>query len=256
MINDTYKRKTTLELAQNEHDVPAKQIDDVRRQHHWLSTFSRLVRANAFVRGLAGSFAFISLFSEIVGLENYETARAINAMIIGWDWVAGQIGSAIGFIPFVPEVDVITVNIIVFMTSVTIPSLFGTYEMVQPIWSARNKDEFFMTMVLPPLMGLGLAYLFLVGPYMYFTGNFEWLKSDVPHLFADSTLMHVLSQSQYYAYIGMSLLLPFQVAMLVKPYRHAVLLVSGCLFTVQSLYFAPMIGDVIRQFADTMYSLN
>lgn len=220
----------------------------------WRHHARKALQANAFCRGMAGSFALISLFSETVSLENYETADAINAIIIGWDRIAGSVGRWIGVLPLMPALDATVINILIFLASVTLPSLFGILELVGPIWKERNRREWFVTFVLPPAMFLSLGYIFVCGPLLFFTGNLEFLKQSVPEGLPDNAFMTFTSQSHYLSYVLMSLVMPFIVALLIKPYRRGVLLIAGALCTVEVLYFAPVAGDQVRAFTRWMQS--
>ena len=211
------------------------------------------VKANAFFRGVVGSFALISLFAEAVSLENYEVARAINAIVVGWDHIARWIGNAIGWLPFVPELDATFVNILAFLVSVTIPALFGILELVRPLWGNRHQQAWLVTMVLPAGMFICLSFLFVCGPLLFFSGNLEFLKQSVHEGLPQNPFMMVASQAHYLSYLLMSLVMPFVVALLLKAYRFGVLMTAGIIFTVQALYFAPVVGDWVRLFSEAMH---
>lgn len=125
---------------------------------------------------------------------------------------------------------------------------------MRPIWDNSNKQEWFIARVLPPILMACISYIFIFGPLLFFTGNFEFLKQSHPEGLPGSGLMSFASQLHYLSFVFLSLVMPFVFALFVKPYRLGVLLIAGTLLTVQVLYHAPMVGDRIQTFTDLMHS--
>lgn len=74
------------------------------------------------IRGIATAFLLLALVPEFTSLEKYEFLRGFHATIIGWNYVAGAIGDAIGKLPILPHLESSTVNTILFAISFGLPS--------------------------------------------------------------------------------------------------------------------------------------
>ena len=216
-----------------------------------------ILSTNSLVRGFVGTFALISLVSEFVGLENYEIAKALNAIVIGWDLIAVRIGQFITFLlPFIPELNATAINTLAFLASVSIPSLFGVMEMFMPIVRS-GKEELSLTLrFITPLLIFCLFYIFIVGPVLYFTGNLEWLRETAPLAQSNSKMFNHLSDMHYISHLFIMLVMPFWVALLVKPYRIGAFFVLGGILMVEALYYAPITSKYIVSFSDFIYSMQ
>lgn len=105
-------------------------------------------------------------------------------------------------------------------------------------------------------MAIALSYLFIAGPMLFFTGNLEFLKDAVPPGLEHDEFMRFAANSHYFSYVGMTVVMPFIVALLVAPYRVGCLTVVGFLAAVELLSFAPVVGEHIRQFSDYVFELK
>ena len=226
----------------------------VRTGRRWVEHIKKSLEATAFWRGCTGTLAFITLLAQFVNLENYEVARAINAILIGWSIVASYIGDLIGKIPFVPALDATAVNLALFMTSVTIPALFGGAALYGEAWG-KEKIDLGRERFFPAIMLAALSVLFLFGPYLFFYGAFDQIAENAARYHAESVWPspEIRGNLEVAPIVMLTMGMPFIFALTLRPYRLGTCFLLGAIFIVELSYYAPFLQDYIRDFSAVVF---
>lgn len=220
----------------------------------WVEHVKKSLEATAFWRGCTGALALITLLAKLVNLENYEVARAINAILIGWSIVASYIGGLIGKIPLIPALDVTAVNLGLFMMSVTIPALFGVAALYGEAWGKEKTDSgrerFF-----PAIMFLALSLLFLFGPYLFFYGGFDHVAQNAARFHVEGVWPspEFRGKLEVAPIIMLTMGMPFLFALTLRPYRLGACFLMGAILIVEVSYYAPSLQDYIRGFSSIVF---
>lgn len=202
---------------------------------------------NTFVRGFFGALSAITLFADVIGLESYEAARAIHALIAGWSVVTHQIGALIGQLPFIPDLSAGTVNTIVFMGTVTIPALFGIRKFMDPLSLPGLPKKLLWTINwAAPFM---LGYIFVFGTIVFQGGDPAALHLNQPVPVSES-LLPFISEGQRLSLFFISVVMQFVIAGWLKPFRMGLLAFAGVIAAAELLYFAPLVGPQVRAWTD------
>lgn len=200
---------------------------------------AKLLWLNTFVRGFVGALSAITLLADVVGLESYEAARAIHALVVGWSAVTHQIGQLIGQLPFIPDLSAGTVNTIFFMGAVTVPALFGIRKFMEPL-SMPGMPKWMLWTInwVAPVM---LGYTFVFGTVVFQGGDPASLQLKQPVPVHDS-LLPFISEGQRLSLFAISIVMQFVIAAWLKPFRMGLLTFAGVIAAVELLYFAPFVG--------------
>ncbi|RYY97632.1 MAG: hypothetical protein EON61_20100 [Alphaproteobacteria bacterium] len=218
----------------------------VRPAGHW-ARLAKLLWVNTFVRGFVGGMSALTLFADVIGLQSYEAAHVIHALVVGWSEVARQIGELIGLIPFLPPLSAGVVNTIVFMGTVTIPALFGIRKFWSPVdLPDRPRWLRYVTNWLLPLL---LGYLFIFGTIVFQGADIFslTLKQPVP---VSSTILQFISEGQRLSIFFLCVVMQFVIACWLSAFRKGALTLVGLLLAAELLYFAPIAGPFVKTWAD------
>jgi hypothetical protein len=231
---------------------------------------SRWLERFWFLRGVAAALAVVQLVPVFVDLSAYEFLRAFHALIVGWNLFAAWVGSLIGTLPFIPDLEPVVVNALLFAGSIGVPSAFafaGGFEERRrsrlswtPSWLDRPMAaSAFVSMVVVSYLAFVWAITgedpFGVSPLAdaasidgkYNVGDLELLFGDL------DSLTGVLSQFS----IIFLILTNFCLALWkLKGYARGLIFIAVFILTMQALYWinAPWIADRINDLANSVLS--
>lgn len=204
----------------------------------------KAIWAGAFIRGFLGGITGITLVADIVGLQNFEVARVLLVIVTAWSEVAHQLGTLLGHLLRVPAIPRELVTIVVFMSTVTIPALFGLRRLfpkidpppLEPRWLWRAMEWGFP---------FGLGYLFLFGTVIFQGGD---LNSPLAVAIASKSGGWQNIASLYV----LCIVFQFVAAVYLRPFRFGLLTLLGCLAAAELMYFGPVVGPYVRSWTDQM----
>jgi hypothetical protein len=192
------------------------------------ATWSGWVERFWFVRGVAAAVLLVGLVPEFTSLTRFEFLKGAYALVVGWRHVAAWVGSLIGLLPVIPELDPETVGALLFTASVGAPSC---YYMWQSRWPQRALGMSHQSL-LPPLL---LAWHFLIYRDLAKADPAEWDWNT-----GETFLLFLFLAS-------------FAVTVWKLPgYGRGVVVVLSFIVTLQLLYWlnTPWFADTISSLAD------
>ncbi|NQY97725.1 MAG: hypothetical protein HRT82_11255 [Henriciella sp.] len=225
----------------------SKQASIVSRSREKSHRLIEVLKRAAVVRGFFGMLLIFEVATRFADLSNYELARFLSSVLVAWNVIAAKIGEVIGILPFIPPLSSDLVNWVVFMTSVTIPGIFGAYVYADPKeYRTDEAPEFFSILIRSRAMFFLLSILFVLGPIIFY-GAMEFSpESWETSILAPGSVSSNWENPLLGVY-ALSMLLPFGLAVLfLKQYRVGVLILIGAMAAGTLFYFSPIIGDEVR----------
>ena len=143
------------------------------------------------------------------------------------------------------------------MMSVTLPALFGVFDMYREDWKTTNR-KLSLEQIAQVIMSVALGVLFVFGPFLFFYGVFDQVVQNVAGLHEET----LWPSGEFRGYLEvaplvlLTMAMPFIFALTIKPYRLGAALVLGSLAMVQIFYFAPVLGDYIKELTELILEVK
>lgn len=204
-------------------------------------------RIAAVFRGFIGTLSALALMSSLVDLRLSEFSRAAYAALIAWNDFADNIGILVADLPFIPTLSHYQVNAVMFTFSVSLPAVIGFSNLLSP--TTKKHPNWWFTKAIFTSGFLLMSVICLLGPYAFFAGLMN--PSELSDYAKDNL--------QWYDYLilGTGFLgIPLLGALWLSAFRVGALLLVCCLCSLQLFYFAPVVGEVIRDWTSSVLTDN
>lgn len=176
-----------------------------------------------FLRGVAGTLALMGILAPRLGMEDWEFARAIHAVIVSWNQLMAELGNFLASVLRVPDVSASVVNAAIVFTSLVVPGMIAHYR-VEVLSGAKNPLE------LPTVLGLVLSLVVLTLLFDHSQG----LVFSVLRVF----------------FVAMLCFFAWLTAIFLPSFKQALFWTVSALVAVEVAYWLPFVGDYVAAFAD------
>lgn len=206
-----------------------------------------------WLRGALGAMALTSIVPNFMDLGRYEFLRAIHAIVFGWDFAAEAIGRLIGLIPFVPEFSTAAVNLIIYYSTVSIPSIVASSKLRSiPADFDYKKNRGILYKFFKFVKKYNLGYLINSNYLFSFFILLAPLYVFFPEIIMPNTHPNSFLITTYLVLLIVNTVVLIGISILKLPgFGKGIVFVLTFFICVEALYLleAPFIADQINHFA-------